>query len=45
MSGPLRVLIVDDDPGLRLSMAANLEEEGFDVRCAASGQEATGPSK
>jgi two-component system response regulator HydG len=36
----LRVLIVDDDPGLRMSMAANLEEEGFDVRCAASGAEA-----
>lgn len=34
------VLVVDDDPGVRLSMAANLEESGLTVSCAASGAEA-----
>lgn len=34
------VLVVDDDPGLRLSMAANLEDAGLVVHCAGSGEEA-----
>ena len=37
---PPRVLIVDDEPGLRLSIAANLELEGFEVVEAGSGREA-----
>lgn len=28
---PIRVLLVDDEPGLRTSLAANLEMEGFEV--------------
>jgi CheY-like chemotaxis protein len=35
-----RILVVDDDDGVRRSLAAGLPREGFDVRLAASGQEA-----
>src|SRR5439155_27260032 len=35
-----RVLLVDDDDGVRLSLSANLELEGFDVVEAKNGEEA-----
>jgi CheY-like chemotaxis protein len=35
-----RVLVVDDEPAMRLTVGANLELEGFDVVSAASGAEA-----
>jgi len=35
-----RVLVVDDDNSLRLLYSKELEEEGYQVDCAASGQEA-----
>jgi len=34
------VLVVDDDSNTRLTMQALLEAEGYDVACAADGQEA-----
>jgi len=37
---PPRVLVVDDEPGLRSSLAANLEMEGFEVVEAESGPRA-----
>lgn len=36
----IRVLLVDDDEMIRDSVAAYLEDEGFSVYCAASGEEA-----
>jgi CheY-like chemotaxis protein len=39
-SGGFTVLVVDDDPGMRLTVAANLEEAGARVLCASSGDEA-----
>ena len=33
-----KVLIVEDDPGLRETLATGLEEDGFEVTCAASGE-------
>jgi DNA-binding NtrC family response regulator len=38
--GSMRVLIVDDEPSMLLTLAANLELEGFDVDTAATGDEA-----
>ena len=35
-----RVLVVDDEPGLRMTLAANLELDGFDVVEAENGAEA-----
>jgi DNA-binding NtrC family response regulator len=35
-----RILVVDDEPGLRATLAANLGLEGFEVKEAASGEEA-----
>lgn len=36
----LKVLIVDDEPGLRLSLKAYLEDEGYHVTSATSGEKA-----
>jgi DNA-binding NtrC family response regulator len=36
----ISLLLVDDEPGLRATLAANLELEGFEVSEAASGEEA-----
>ena len=36
----LRALVAEDDPGIRRLIAAMLELDGFDVREAASGEEA-----
>src|SRR3954468_1947808 len=33
------ILIVDDEPGIRDSLRSVLEDEGFDVETAASGEE------
>ena len=38
----LRLLIVDDDEGNRITLAALLEDEGFAVEMAASAEEARG---
>ncbi len=40
MSGKPRVLLVDDDPGIRETMADILALEGFPVDVASSGEEA-----
>ena len=40
MSDTKRVLVVDDEAGLRLTIAANLELEGFEIVEAESGQQA-----
>src|SRR5919202_257301 len=37
---PARLLIVDDEESLRITTAAILEQEGYEVRTAASGDEA-----
>jgi DNA-binding response OmpR family regulator len=39
-SGPLRVLIVDDDPLVRRAAARALEFAGYEVSCASSAEEA-----
>jgi len=36
----LRLLLVEDDPAVRLSLAETLADEGFDVRIADSGEQA-----
>ena len=38
-----RILLVDDEPGLRLTTAASLEVDDFQVEVAASGPEALRP--
>jgi DNA-binding response OmpR family regulator len=38
--GPKRVLAVDDSPTYLAELAGELRQEGYDVACAASGQEA-----
>ncbi len=40
MSNPLRVLVVDDDPGMRDGMALSLKRAGFVTEQARSGEEA-----
>lgn len=40
VTSPVRILIVEDDPALRGTVAEVLEEEGYDVDCAANGAEA-----
>jgi len=35
-----RVLVVDDEPHVRRNLEAYLEDDGFDVACAGSGEEA-----
>ena len=37
---PRRVLVVDDDPGIRGFLTGALEDEGYDVRTATNGREA-----
>jgi CheY-like chemotaxis protein len=39
---PARILVVDDDTGLRDALAELLRENGFEVSCAADGSEALG---
>ena len=36
---PVRVLVVDDDKGIRETLSALLEEEGYEVSVAADGEE------
>lgn len=40
MTGPVRVLVVDDDPVIRQLISMNLTLEGFEVHTAADGREA-----
>ena len=40
MASPLRVLVVDDDPGMRDGMAMTLKRAGFVTEQAKSGEEA-----
>jgi len=42
---PSRILIVDDDEGVRKSLAAVLKDQGYTVDFAASGREAISKSK
>lgn len=34
-----RVLVVEDEPSIRFLLTASLEDEGYEVRCAAHGEE------
>ena len=40
MANPLRVLVVDDDPGMREGMALSLKRAGFVTEQARSGEDA-----
>lgn len=40
MDTPIRVLVIDDDPSVRISLAAYFEDEGFAVRSTGSATEA-----
>ena len=40
LNAPPRVLLVDDEPGLRTAVQAYFEDEGFIVSTAADGEEA-----
>jgi two-component system response regulator AtoC len=42
MSEPFRVLVIDDDPGVRDYMQALVSRQGYDVFAAADGEEALG---
>ena len=44
MSNP-RVLVVDDDDAVRLTLGGIIEEEGFEVRCAEDGYRAIALAK
>jgi two-component system nitrogen regulation response regulator NtrX len=35
---PVRVLVVDDEPGIRNSLSGVLQDEGYEVDCAADGE-------
>ena len=37
---PRRILVVDDDPGIRSFLTGALEDEGYEVRAATNGREA-----
>ena len=37
---PPRIMVVDDDAGMRLTLEGIIEEEGFDVSAAADGYQA-----
>ena len=39
LNAPPRVLLVDDEPGLRTAVQAYFEDEGFIVSTAADGEE------
>ncbi|HET7769658.1 MAG TPA: response regulator [Chloroflexota bacterium] len=39
---PHRILVVDDDPGIRGFLTGALEDEGYEVRVATNGSEALG---
>jgi DNA-binding response OmpR family regulator len=40
ITAPLKVLIVDDEPGLLFSLSAYLEDDGFLVQTTSSGEDA-----
>ncbi|HEU5315968.1 MAG TPA: response regulator transcription factor [Chloroflexota bacterium] len=40
MTSPARVLVVDDEHGIRVYVGANLRKQGYDVRTASGGAEA-----
>jgi len=40
MTAAARILVVEDDSAIRQSLAELLEDEGFEVTCAANGAEA-----
>ena len=42
MSKPFRVLVIDDDPGVRDYMEALVSRQGYEVRAVADGEEALG---
>ncbi len=37
---PARILVVDDEPGIRESLAGVLSDEGFEVQTAPTGEDA-----
>ena len=39
ITGPARVLLVDDEPGIRTAVQAYFEDEGFAVSTASDGEE------
>ena len=45
MAKPPRILVVDDDENIRIVFQMNLEEQGYVVELAASGQEALDKAK
>ncbi len=40
MASHARILLVEDDPALRATLAEALQESGYDVACATDGQDA-----
>jgi CheY-like chemotaxis protein len=45
MNAQLKVLVIDDDEGIRTTISAILENEGYDVDTAENGKEAIEKSK